>query len=128
MILMPFAPNIITGDETLLLRRFNSNMDDPAGVQIVDGKRVLGDFVDYQIACNVQPIAGDDLIMNPEGVRFDDQYNIWVWDTSELPRPNDFIQRQSDWFLVMGATSWGSYVQGRMQRQDVGPYRALGFQ
>jgi hypothetical protein len=126
MIEMQWAPNIIENDETLTLRRFNANLEDPLGIQIVGGKRVLGEFTEYQIQCNVQPVTGDDVVQEPAGDRYDDQYYLWVWDTSEQPLPNDLVYRDG-WYKVLAATGWGSFTQARMQMIDVGEFRSLGF-
>lgn len=122
MFSMSGPSEIMLSDETLLLRRQISSLGD--SVIIVDGKRVYRDFVEFQIDCNVQPTTGDDLLLLPEGDRFDEQLILYVQDTSEQPQPNDLVKR-GDWYVVQAAEGWGSYTRVRMQRVDVGPDRAV---
>lgn len=124
MYLMSDESEIMRTDETLRCRTYNKVLGD--GVQIVDGKRIYSEFEEFDFLGNVQPVTGDDLILVPEGDRFDEQLFVYVTSAQDrVPDVNDLIYREN-WYQVQANEYWGSYGRLRMQRVDVGPDRALG--
>lgn len=107
---------IMTKDEVLCVER-------KFAVQEIDGKPVQRDSLCFEIVCNVQPLAGLELLMVPEGDRFREQF--WVFqDNSESEKVlflNDLVTRQGFKYQVQQAENWRSYTRSRMVRLDVGP-------
>jgi hypothetical protein len=124
MYMMSGDSEIMTSDETLTCRTYNKVVGD--GMNIVGGKRVYSEYEDFTFIGNVQPVTGDDLVLVPEGDRFNEQLFVWV-PTSQgrVPDVNDLVYRD-DWYQVQANEFWGSYGRLRIQRVDVGPHRALG--
>ena len=126
MFLMSDESEIMRSDEVLRCRAYNKTLGE--GVVIVEGKRVydLEQADEFDFRCNVQPTTGDDLILQPEGDRFDEQLIIYVPSNQDrVPDVNDLIYRDN-WYQVQANEYWGSYGRLRIQRVDVGPDRALG--
>lgn len=116
------ASRIMLTDEEVLVRREDAVLGD--NTVLVDGKRIKRGWRHFGLACNVQPVSGDDLIQVPEGDRFNEQMWCYVADADEPLAANDLIWRPGDgWYQVQMCEGWGSYTRARMQRVDVGPLR-----
>lgn len=124
MYLMSGDSQIMLGDETLTCRSYNKALGD--GVNIVDGKRVYTEFDEFTFICNIQPVSGKDLMLVPEGDRFNEQLYAYVpASQGRIPDLNDLVYRDN-WYQVQENEFWGSYGKLRIQRVDVGPDRAIG--
>ena len=116
--------DIMVGDEVLTCRAYNKVLGD--GVHIVDGKRIYLQYEEFQFLANCQTTTGDDLLLVPEGDRFNEQLILYVTQRQErFPDVNDLVYRD-DWYKVQALEDWASYAKLRIQRVDVGPDRALG--
>lgn len=115
---------IMLNDERVLVRREDATLGD--STIVVAGKRVKRGYIEFAVDCNVQPVSGDDLIMVPEGDRFNDQMFCFVADSQTPIAPNDLICRLGDgWYQVQMCEGWGSYTRARMQKVDVGPLKSV---
>lgn len=107
---------IIRTDEELTVER-------ELGVHYDDtGRPAPGEVVTFGVTCNVQPVEPEELMLQPEGDRAKEQYNLW---TENKPgktklRLNDIVLRHGKKFQVQEANDWGSYVKARMVSLDVG--------
>lgn len=133
MYLMDQGPSeIMMGDEQLVCRQFDTVLGE--GTVIVDGKRVFipaspGEtpYEEFSFVGNVQPVTGDDLVLVPEGDRFNEQLFVWVWtEGQQVPDINSLVMREGQFYHTQAAETWGSYSRLRIQRVDVGPDRAIG--
>lgn len=124
MIELSGESDILTNDEVLRCRSYGKVLGQD--VQIVDGKRRYLNFIEFDFLANCQPVTGDDLLLVPEGDRFNEQLFLWVTTAQEhVPDVNDLVYREN-WYQVQDNELWGSYAKLRIQRVDVGPDRALG--
>jgi hypothetical protein len=88
--------------------------------QIIDGKPVVTQVKEFQIAANVQPMGARDLLLVPEGDRFKEQY--WLWTPGAPLCIADRVVWCGANYEVQGLQNWGSYQQVRIMRIDVGPF------
>lgn len=102
---------IINKDDTLEVTRDGC-------VIYVDGKPVKENQTTFNIAGNVQPMNGRDLMLVPEGDRFKEQY--WLWTDCKI-LVNDRVRFRCKNFQVQSVQVWGSYFQSRIMNIDVGP-------
>lgn len=113
MIKMQGKSFMIGHDETLTITR-------DGAVTYVNGKPVAASGSTFQIKCNVQPVSGFELLIMPEADRFKEQY--WVWtETTDIHLLKDKVTRNGVIFQVQQLKPWGTYLQFRMVRVDVGP-------
>lgn len=73
---------------------------------------------EFQIRGIIFPITGRDLLLVPEGDRF--QQNIWIYTQQDL-RVNDVATYAGQPYEVQNVSNWDSYNQARAMRLDVGP-------
>jgi hypothetical protein len=109
-------PRIMRFDETLPVVREDLSLGD--GVVIVDGKQVKRDPKKLWIRANVQPVAGRDLIQEPEGDRFTEQFTLYSRDPICT---DDKIMRSAKVYQVQKTNDWGSYWSGIMMLVDTDP-------
>lgn len=104
---------MIDHDETLMVSR-------DGAVTWVSGKPVTSVASTFSIKGNVQPVNGFELMMVPEADRFKEQY--WVWtETIDIHLNKDKVTRNGVIYEIQQIKPWGSYMQFRMVRVDVGP-------
>ena len=87
-------------------------------VEIIDGKPVKLRTQPIQVLANVQPVEGRDLLLVPEFDRFKENY--WVFSEFQF-QVNDRVSRLGVNYQVQSVQYWGSFVEARMCRIDVGP-------
>lgn len=102
---------IINYDERLTVTRDRE-------VEIINGKPVRLSAGTFNILVNVQPVDGRDLLLVPEFDRFKEQY--WLFTETPLA-VNDRVSRLDSNYQVQSVQYWGSFVEARMMRIDVGP-------
>lgn len=89
------------------------------GVNLVNGKPVRDPAAaqNFQLRCNVQPLTGPDLLLLPEGDRFNDQ--MWLW-TNEPQNIDvgDLVTRQGLTYQVQESQPWGTYTRARIVLVD----------
>lgn len=115
---------ILTGDETLPVWR--EGVEVPENVVYVDGKPIKRNGFSFEITCNVQPLAGRDLLIVPELDRFKEQ---WIVFMNQEQRPllvNDRVIRNGINYQVQTTENWGSYTKARIMRIDTGPNQTPG--
>src|SRR5258706_9312645 len=101
------APSqIINYDETLPVVREGC-------VTYVDGKPRKSASTIHEVECNVQPLAGRELLLVPEGDRHKEQY--WLWTADDI-RVNDRVVRCGANYQVQVVQQWGSYRQAKLMR------------
>jgi hypothetical protein len=112
MISLQAPSQIISTDEVLRVVREGC-------VRYVDGKPLKDKIKEFEIACNVQPLGGKDLLLVPEGDRTKEQYWLWTPTAVEI---NDRVIRRELSFQIQTVEVWGSYAKARIMRIDVGEY------
>lgn len=124
MFQMSGPSQIMLADEQVVVRREDTSLGDET--IIVGGKRVKRGYVEFALYCNVQPVAGEDLLMLPEGDRFDSAMWAYVADSQRPLQTNDLICRPGDgWYQVQMCEGWGSYTRAQMTAIDVGPLKSV---
>ena len=118
---------LLTNDETVIIRREDLELGD--NTILVDGRHVKRGYTEFSALCSVQPVQGDDVMLEPAGNRYNDQLFFYIWDETERVAQNDLIWRpptdgevEGTWYVVQACESWGSYVRARGQQTDIGPY------
>ena len=108
---------IMANDETLTVLRQAEAVG--AGVIYVNGKPVRDPSVNqtFQLTCNVQPLIGPDLMLLPEGDRFDDQMYLWTNSPGSID-VGDLVTREGLTYQVQDAETWGSYTKARIVLVD----------
>jgi hypothetical protein len=119
MIKLQGKSQIITRDEVLTVQRKENLYYDDAG------RPVAGDTVEFKVTCNVQPVAPDELLLQPEGDRAKEQFNLWIQNTTgkNKIRLNDIVVRNDRYYQTQEADDWGSYTKARIMAIDTGPDR-----
>ena len=104
------------GKETLPVTR-------EGDVVYVDGKPIRRGGTQFTVRAMVSPLSGKDLLIVPEGERFNEQF--WLFQPLidvEIPlQTDDTVLREKRAYQVQDVKAWGNYVQARISRIDVGP-------
>lgn len=112
---------IQANDERLIVMRRMGTLGD--GVRYEGGKLVrdTGTIRLFHCQCNIQPLTGKDLLILPEGERYDDQLWLWSNQQDEAIAINDTVLREGRTYQVQSCEEWGSYNRARLVLDDTLP-------
>lgn len=97
----------------------------------VDGKPVKRNPLHFFAKGLLVPLSGQELLLVPEGDRKMEQY--WLFQDPEQSVDDKGVQRriplhnedkfklEDETYIVQNRKNWGSYVQARAMRVDIGP-------
>lgn len=122
-------PRLLTHDEHLAALREVHTCAGAPTIAYVDGKPVKREPLRFVVSCNAQPMGPRELMLVPEGDRYREAYVLRSVKRPDRPilSTGDKVLRRGAVLHVQSVADWGSYVEARAVKVDVGPDIAGAF-